>query len=400
MASLSINTTLVKENITKARAEITQQNEGLQGIAKDVNFLVSVWDDAAQRTYADKFHTAKEEIEDFNQVLDEYLGFMQNFLEECIRLDRLMAIQLSRVRSSAEYNPGEPSYLEINTDYMRELAGKFKNASDILEDAIVYLNKAIYTGDISERRQINEVLDVAKKRLKDMKENLDKFKSIMEYYAEKYDGLINEYSKSPDQVAEKISNANGDRSGTYVPNDSGRSQTTVADNNNPNSDFYHGVINNSGGWDASGGWDSVGATFPNKRPDFNSVYYTGENPTGRQLAYGKEGRHGASSVDCCFYARARAMEVNGWTKTYGTYTKDESTEAIKAGNRVVRFDTGRGDEMHFVFVEHYDPSTDTVYFSDSNMGGSPATDGQLKSKSFNDFLNYFPNGRYAYTENP
>ena len=156
----------------------------------------------------------------------------------------------------------------------------------------------------------------------------------------------------------------------------------------------------SGGWDASGGWDSVGDSFPNKRPDFNSVYYNGDNPTVRQRAYGKEGRHGADSIDCCFYARARAMEVNGWTKTYGTYTKDYSTDAIKAGNRVVRFDTGRGSEMHFVFVEHYDPSTDTVYFSDSNMGGSPATDGSLKSRSFSDFLNYFPNGRYVYTENP
>ena len=156
----------------------------------------------------------------------------------------------------------------------------------------------------------------------------------------------------------------------------------------------------SGGWDASGGWDSVGDSFPNKRPDLSSVYYSGENPEGRQLAYGKEGRHGTDSIDCCFYARARAMEVNGWTKTYGTYTKDYSADAIKAGNRVVRFDTGRGSEMHFVFVEHYDEATDTVYFSDSNMGGSPATDGSLKSRSFSEFLNYFPNGRYVYTENP
>ena len=94
------------------------------------------------------------------------------------------------------------------------------------------------------------------------------------------------------------------------------------------------------------------------------------------------------------------MEVNGWTHTYGTFTNDSSTEAFKAGNRVVMFYTGRGSETHFVFVEHYDAATDTVYFSDSNMGGSPATDGSLKSRSFSDFLNYFPNGRYDHTENP
>ena len=77
---------------------------------------------------------------------------------------------------------------------------------------------------------------------------------------------------------------------------------------------------------------------------------------------------------------------------------DRDVEAIKAGENVVCFRTGNGNEEHYVYVEAYDAQTDTVYFSDSNMNGSPQTDGSLKSRSFSDFLNYFPKGSYKYVE--
>ena len=289
--------------------------------------------------------------------------------------------------------------LIIDTEYMRDVANKVKQANGKIMTATSNLLLAQHKGmdDIPEREFINETLEVAIKWLSFILAYwTGPITSALNEMAAEFDSLVENYTEIENDVKE----GKGSQQNTYVPNDQNQNQTTVSESDDPNSNFYQNVINNSGGWDASGGWDTVGATFPNKRPDLNSVYYTGNDPVGRQRAYGKEGRHGSDSIDCCFYARARAMEVTGWTQTYGTYTKDYTTEAIKTGNRVVRFDTGNGSEMHFVFVEHYDPKTDTVYFSDSNMSGSPATDGQIKSKSFDDFLNYFPKGRYAYTENP
>lgn len=291
--------------------------------------------------------------------------------------------------------------LIIDTDRMRELADKLKQGRALIEEAIGDLRKALRDPwDIPERKTINEVLDVSMKWLGKINDALEQIERCLLHHSKWFDHLLDVHAANERELAEDIKASDGGRLSTHVPSGPGQEDVGITSGNDPNADYYQNVIDNSRGWDASGGWDTVGATFPNERPDFNSVYYTGENPTGRQRAYGKEGRHGPDSIDCCFYARARAMEVNGWTKTYGTYTKDESIEAIKAGNRVVRFDTGRGDEMHFVFVEGYDPNTDTVYFSDANMGGSPATDGQLKSRSLDDFLNYFPKGRYRYTEIP
>lgn len=150
-----------------------------------------------------------------------------------------------------------------------------------------------------------------------------------------------------------------------------------------------------GGWDASGGWDTVGDTFPHKRPDLSSSFYD-RSSCAKQLSSRVTGDHGSDSIDCCFYARSRAMEVRGWTQTYGTFSWDTSVDAIKTGDRVVCFNTKNGN--HFVYVETYDANTDTVYFSDANMGGSPATDGRLQSKSLNDFLTYC--GTYHHTEIP
>lgn len=300
--------------------------------------------------------------------------------------------------------------MKIVTDAMLDRANKIaQDSSNILEkqnmvtDIFKNMERS-FSGKIPSL--MTQHMVGMEKEYQTMNGMLTNYKDFLEDSANNYDWKEEELARFVESLGGTGNNNNSGNasSSTGISSDSsGTTGTTssVADSNS-SSDSY-------GGWDASGGWDTVGENFPHKRPDFSASCYDGSNPTGKQLAYGKVGRHGPNSIDCCFYARARAMECRGWTQTYGSYTRDTSIEAIKNGDRVVRFNTGnyytdkngvRQPEMHFVYVEAYDPSTDTVYFSDSNMDGSPQTDGSLKSKSLNDFLNYFPKGSYQYTEIP
>ena len=242
---------------------------------------------------------------------------------------------------------------------------------------------------------------------KNMNGILNNYKNFLEDAAQKYEWTEEELTKFAQSLAGSntaTGNNNNDNNNlnysnsTEINNDDNNFQ---ADQNNSTSENSapSTPVNNNGGWDASGGWDTVGDSFPHNPPDLNSIYYDGSNPEGKQLAYHKRGDHGVNSMDCCFYARSRAMEVRGWTKTYGTYTTTDDLNAIKNGDRVVRFDKANGG-MHFVYVEAYDPNTDTVYFSDANMGGSPATDGRLKSINFNEFSKYISNAKGVYVEIP
>ena len=143
-------------------------------------------------------------------------------------------------------------------------------------------------------------------------------------------------------------------------------------------------------------WNKI----PNNPPNMNSTYYRKDNPQGIQKAYGANGKNGC--IDCCFYARSRAMERHGWNSyQYNIFNPSTSIEAIKGGDCVVWFHHGtNGSKTHAVYVEYYDAANDIVYFSDANMG-SPKDDGKLKSMSFSDFQTYgnSPGWYYSSTEN-
>jgi hypothetical protein len=83
------------------------------------------------------------------------------------------------------------------------------------------------------------------------------------------------------------------------------------------------------------------------------------------------------------------MERHGWDSyQYNISNPTSNPEAIKAGDCVVWFHHGvNGTKTHAVYVEYYDPNTDTIFFSDANMG-NPANDGKLQSMSFSDFQTF------------
>lgn len=134
----------------------------------------------------------------------------------------------------------------------------------------------------------------------------------------------------------------------------------------------------AGGWDVSGGWDTVGATFPTSRPDLDSHYYKISH--GSLHASRRNGDR-SGKIDCVYYARARAMEVNG-LDTCPRFPAAGSSTEIRS-NSVAYFHDSNGKLAHAVYIEHYDTATRTVWFSEGNWGSDP--DGELKCLSFEEF---------------
>ena len=288
--------------------------------------------------------------------------------------------------------------MQIVTDEMLNRANRIgQNTSNILEkqNMVTNLFKNMgknFSGKIP--GLMTQHMLAMDKEYQTMNGILKNYKDFLEDSARNYEWKEEELAR----FAESLGCANknsGNTSGATGVNTGMTGTTGTSDSINTaqdNSGYTEAVSTHAGGWDASGSWDTVGDSFPTQKPNLNSEYY---KATGKQHALGKVGDHGADSIDCCFYARARSMERRGVSEYTFPPKVDRNIEAIKAGENVVCFDTGDGGE-HYVYVEAYDPNTDTVYFSDANMSGSPQTDGSLKSKSFSDFLNY--SGSYKYVE--
>ena len=293
--------------------------------------------------------------------------------------------------------------MQIVTDEMLNRANRIgQNTSNILEkqNMVTSLFKNMgknFSGKIP--GLMTQHMLAMDKEYQTMNGILKNYKDFLEDSARNYEWKDEELAR----FAESLGGANknsGNTSGSTAT-DSGATGTTgttgtagtstPTDNPQDNSGYTEAINSPAGGWDASGGWDTVGDSFPNQKPDLDSIYYRGDNPEGIQRVYHKEGKGHPGHIDCCFYARSRAMERNGWTQTYGSFTPVKDPELLKVGDRVVRFDLPDGGN-HFVYVETYDATTDTVYFSDANMTNHE--DGLLQSMSFDDFKHF---GNYGWS---
>ena len=221
------------------------------------------------------------------------------------------------------------------------------------------------------------------KEYRTMNSILTNYKTFLEDSAHNYEWKEDELARFAESLGEPgARNSNTGNAGTVNTTSTNNNVSDTQDNSTP-------TVAAAGGWDASGGWDTVGNDFPTQRPDLNSAYYRGDSPKTIQRSYGQYGQ--AGHIDCCFYARSRAMECRGWTQTYGTFTANPNPEELKAGDRVVGFDKPDGSN-HFVYVEAYDAATDTVYFSDANMRSHE--DGLLQTMSFSEFKHF---GNYGWS---
>jgi uncharacterized protein YukE len=87
MAATSVNVPNVKESITKARKEISTQEDFIKRVSDEIDFMENAWDSPTQREYTNKFRTTRGEMDKFNQSVKEYLQMMQTFVDDCSTVD-------------------------------------------------------------------------------------------------------------------------------------------------------------------------------------------------------------------------------------------------------------------------------------------------------------------------
>jgi len=123
-------------------------------------------------------------------------------------------------------------------------------------------------------------------------------------------------------------------------------------------------------------------------PDFSSEYYNKYVRATQYFAANSQyNSDNVQHMNCVYYARARAMEVNGLEEC--PVFPDSGTSTHIRENSVAWYHKPDGGR-HAVYVENvqYDESGNPqrVWFSDSNMKGQ--NDGTLHEMSYDDFLSY------------
>jgi uncharacterized protein YukE len=97
MAATSVNVPNVRESVTKARKEISAQEDSIKRVSDEIDFMEDAWDSPAQREYTNKFRTTRAEMDKFNQSVKEYLRMMETFVNDCADVDTAVGSSLQGI---------------------------------------------------------------------------------------------------------------------------------------------------------------------------------------------------------------------------------------------------------------------------------------------------------------
>ncbi len=59
--------------------------------------MEDAWDSDAQKAFAESFRRSRDDIERFNESVNESLNDMRNFVTECVNIDELVAREIRNV---------------------------------------------------------------------------------------------------------------------------------------------------------------------------------------------------------------------------------------------------------------------------------------------------------------
>ena len=97
MAATIINVNAVEESTARALRYVNDQQDALAQIDRVVNTMEDAWDSDAQKAFAESFRRSRDEIERFNESVNESLNDMRNFVTECVNIDELVAREIRNV---------------------------------------------------------------------------------------------------------------------------------------------------------------------------------------------------------------------------------------------------------------------------------------------------------------
>ena len=97
MAATIINVNAVEESTARALRYVNDQQDALAQIDRVVNTMEDAWDSDAQKAFAESFRRSRDDIERFNESVNESLSDMRNFVTECVNIDELVAREIRNV---------------------------------------------------------------------------------------------------------------------------------------------------------------------------------------------------------------------------------------------------------------------------------------------------------------
>ena len=97
MAATIINVNAVEESTARALRYVNDQQDALAQIDRVVNTMEDAWESDAQKAFAESFRRSKDDIERFNESVNESLNNMRNFVTECVSIDELVAREIRNV---------------------------------------------------------------------------------------------------------------------------------------------------------------------------------------------------------------------------------------------------------------------------------------------------------------
>ena len=97
MAATIINVNAVEESTARALRLVNDQQDALSQIERVVNTMEDAWESDAQKEFAESFRRSRDEIERFNESVNESLNNMRSFVTECVNIDELVAREIRNV---------------------------------------------------------------------------------------------------------------------------------------------------------------------------------------------------------------------------------------------------------------------------------------------------------------
>ena len=97
MAATIINVNAVEESTARALRYVNDQQDALAQIDRVVNTMEDAWESDAQKAFAESFRRSRDDIERFNESVNESLNDMRNFVTECVNIDELVAREIRNV---------------------------------------------------------------------------------------------------------------------------------------------------------------------------------------------------------------------------------------------------------------------------------------------------------------
>jgi uncharacterized protein YukE len=94
MALTVVNVAVTLDHIKSIERAISEQENSLAQVNKEVEFMTDAWKSQAQQVYVQKYDATRKEVEQFNISLKDYMRMMKGVVDDCADTDKSVSASL------------------------------------------------------------------------------------------------------------------------------------------------------------------------------------------------------------------------------------------------------------------------------------------------------------------